>query len=254
MTLVYLDIYDEYLDSETLNIKAHKHRYTRNFICESSFKEFENNLYNLIMTNKGDGLSIDSVSTKNKHYISIYLLTDEDSKYSIEYIISYLEQYPEINEDKALCDSSLKADTFIKIDYCDDILPELEELLADQNVEITLRSNTFECGASSFFSGIIIGTISGTLSGLILATISKLANREEYIKYKQCSLDLENLKRNIVHFSGENSKNLYIYDFQKSEKDVYVVLRSRYNEYRIKCKPNGEIISFRQDSIQKLSK
>jgi hypothetical protein len=230
------------------------------FVYEGVFQinldisEFEQKLYELIMMDKNDGMTLEVNSFENIHYVEVDLFLGEPGDtYDIEYIIHFLNQFKKLETLPATNDLS-KYQGFVYIQYSDEA-DEALNLLKSCGIEaekIGMTSYKYERGASDLWIAFILGIASSAAWDTIKSGKVKLENEfnNHYRDVQFGIFNAQKLKENVAHLTGETQNNLEIISFESVNDEKFLVtLNSRYQKFYVEATESGEILKMRTDKI-----
>jgi hypothetical protein len=230
------------------------------FVYEGVFQinldipEIEQKLYELIMMDKNDGMTLEVNSFENIHYVEVDLFLGEPGDtYDIEYIIQFLNRFEKLETLPATNDLS-KYQGFVYIQYSDEA-DEALNLLESCGIEaekIGMTSYKYERGASDLWIAFILGIASSAAWDTIKSGKVKL-EKEFNNHYRDVQFGIFNaqkLKENVAHLTGETQNNLEIISFESVNDEKFLVtLNSRYQKFYVEATKSGEILKMKTDKI-----
>jgi hypothetical protein len=230
------------------------------FVFEGVFQinldisEFEQKLYELIMMDKNDGMTLEVNSFENIHYVEVDLFLGEPGDtYDIEYIIQFLNQFKKLETLPETNDLS-KYQGFVYIQYSDEA-DEALNLLESCGIEaekIGMTSYKYERGASDLWIAFILGIASSAAWDTIKSGKVKLENEfnNHYRDVQFGIFNAQKLKENVAHLTGETQNNLEIISFESVNDEKFLVtLNSRYQKFYVEATESGEIVKMKTDKI-----
>jgi hypothetical protein len=228
------------------------------FVYEGLFKinldisEFEKKIYELIMTDKNDGMTLEVNTFDNIHYVEADLFLGEPGDtYDIEYIIQFLNQFENLEALPATKDLS-RYQGFVYIRYSDEADEALDilESCGIKAEKIGMTSYKYELGASDLWVAFILGIASSAAWDTIKSGKIKLENEfnNHYRDVQFGVFNAQKLKENVAHLSGEAKSNLEIISFESVKDEKFlVILNSRYQKFYVEATESGEIIKMKMD-------
>lgn len=256
MNIFYVDIFDEYYNWENIKIIGTKHRFLGIYKSDFSKEEFEWSLYELIMHDKNDGISIDTNQIENIYFIDIRLFLGKEDNYSINYIKEYLSNnYEEIDENEIEFKTNLNHNIFLYCKYSDEqSLNDVIDILNQNKItdyQLSIRTHTFERGASDLFQSYLISLFAGaTIEGIKYAINVYRTKIDRNLNI--AVLDPVKLRNNISTIASINLDDLYIVEFkEKDSKEYIVILRNRYHEFEVICDHDSKVVSFKSRDLRK---
>jgi hypothetical protein len=227
------------------------------FVFEGVFQinldisEFEQKLYELIMMDKNDGMTLEVNSFENIHYVEVDLFLGEPGDtYDIEYIIHFLSQFKQLETLPATNDlSQYQGFVYIISDEANEALNILDSC-GIKAEKIGMTSYKYERGASDLWIAFILGIASSAAWDTIKAGKVKLENEfnDHYRNVQFGIFNAQRLKENVAHLSGESLNNLEIISFENVKGEKFLVtLNSRHQKFYVEATESGEILKMKTD-------
>lgn len=248
MNIFHVNIFDVYHNDQKEQIMDRKMRHSGVYESKCSYEEFIYNLKNLIMNEKNDGLIIDINSIENLFFIDIELLLPVDNiyeNYNINYINNYLnDNYNKTDKGKLDIENNIDGIVFLSFeDFGDNTLDYVRDILKENNLTnytISINTNIYEWGASSFFEEFKISFIVDISIDILKKIISIIKNEDINGK-----IDInENIKRQAADILGYTIDNYDIVSLNKTDSGGYKIkFLNLYKELNTISDKNLNIIS-----------
>lgn len=216
MNLIQVSIIFSYWDNQLVEVER-SHEFSMDIKSSVTIDEFEEELTEMIMRDKGDGLFLDIYSIEQRHYVDVFLLLGEpdQSSYDISYLRKYLEKFEEIEVNETDDDYS-EFDSFIYLEYAPTDLPDIMKILEDKGIKakvISERRSTYERGAGDYFLAYLIG-LASSMSVEVIKKINSLYN--DHVREVQSGeFPVEIIRRNLAEKTGEDTNNLALISFEE---------------------------------------
>lgn len=220
------------------------------FEIDIDISKLENKLYELIMKNKNDGMSLEVNSSGGLHFVEIDLFLGElGDTYDISYIIDFLSQFKKLESIPDTTKDLSKFQGFIYIKDTDK-LEEIIELLKSYGLnpkKIGMTTYKYERGASDLWEAYLLGIASSASIELIKPAINNLLkkfNNNRDIQFG--TFNIQKLKENVANLLEENIQNLELISFKNNnDEDRYsVIFTTRYQKVFVETNSSGTIIEF----------
>lgn len=265
MKILVFDIFNDYRDFYNKFKETIVHIYGKTFIINDDNVDIGEKIHKIIMKNKGDGVNTEIHTLENIIYMKVFLLFPKASEtieqYDIDYLISYLEKTYHTTTDRVMNNNLDKYKNLILIksddidkDCMDELIKELKLIGLDCKI-YTKNESLHDCGASSFFTDIIIGLCKDICIDLFIemlkAIINKIKQNRENKNYIYDYIIFGEFDKNklLLNFAREindpNINKYHISAFDKMKNGNYsVCIEKRDVMYDVICNKNAEILNY----------
>ena len=253
MNIVSIKIKFSYWDFNSDNFRISKKSvYEQLLEIDQEISKLEKKLYDLIMEDKNDGMSIEVNSSGTFHFIEIDLFLGEvGDTYDISYIIEFLSQFKIIERISYNNDlSNYQGYIYIK---GTELVNHLVKLLNIHGINLKIIGKTtskYERGASDFWEAYLLAIEKyNAIKPLIYLIYKFLEKYKEYTREIQFgTFNAQKLKENVANLIDESHYNLVMISFEKIEEDRYnVTFTTRYQKINVETDNTGKVLKFNTD-------